>query len=218
MGRLQDRLAIVTGAANGLGAAIARRLGGEGVLAVVGDSTNAVRDGRSPSEADVARTLAELIAASPARIAITTFASNVARIRAVADGAKAAGREVIVVGRAMERVVQVARETGLAPKKFAPGAIDALRHHPFPGNIRELRNLVDRLVIMSPGATVSAYSRRPCDAARTRMPSRSMTDSLTPSPSSAASLSRKGCPIAPRSKSLTRAATWEASARSRRPK
>jgi ribonuclease J len=89
-----------------------RRLGGEGVLAVVGDSTNAVRDGRSPSEADVARTLAELIAASPARIAITTFASNVARIRAVADGAKAAGREVIVVGRAMERVVQVARETG----------------------------------------------------------------------------------------------------------
>jgi ribonuclease J len=89
-----------------------RKLGGEGVLAVVGDSTNAVRDGRSPSEADVARTLAELIASARARVAITTFASNVARLRAVADGAKAAGREVIVVGRAMERVVQVARETG----------------------------------------------------------------------------------------------------------
>ena len=89
-----------------------QRLGGEGVLAVVGDSTNAVRDGRSPSEADVARTLAELIASSPARVAVTTFASNVARLRAVADGAKAAGREVVVVGRAMERVVQVARETG----------------------------------------------------------------------------------------------------------
>jgi DNA-binding NtrC family response regulator len=55
---------------------------------------------------------------------------------------------------------QVARETGLAPKKFAPGAIDALRHHPFPGNIRELRNLVERLVIMSPGATVSAGDAR----------------------------------------------------------
>jgi ribonuclease J len=89
-----------------------RNLGGEGVLAVVGDSTNAVRDGRSPSEADVARTLAELIASSPARVAVTTFASNVARLRAVADAAKAAGREVVVVGRAMERVVQVARETG----------------------------------------------------------------------------------------------------------
>jgi ribonuclease J len=89
-----------------------RRLGEEGVLAVVGDSTNTVRDGRSPSEADVARTIAELIASSPARVAVTTFASNVARLRAVADGAKAAGREVVVVGRAMERVVQVARETG----------------------------------------------------------------------------------------------------------
>jgi len=89
-----------------------RRLGEEGVLAVVGDSTNTVRDGRSPSEADVARTIGELIASSPARIAVTTFASNVARLRAVADGAKAAGREVVVVGRAMERVVQVARETG----------------------------------------------------------------------------------------------------------
>lgn len=89
-----------------------RRLGEEGVLAVVGDSTNAVRDGRSPSEADVARTLAQLIASAPARVAVTTFASNVARLRAVADGAKAAGREVVVVGRAMDRVVQVARETG----------------------------------------------------------------------------------------------------------
>jgi ribonuclease J len=89
-----------------------RRLGEEGVLAVVGDSTNTVRDGRSPSEADVARTIAELIASSPARVAVTTFASNVARLRAVADGAKDAGREVVVVGRAMERVVQVARETG----------------------------------------------------------------------------------------------------------
>ena len=89
-----------------------RRLGEERVLAVVGDSTNAVRDGRSPSEADVARTLAELIASSPARVAVTTFASNVARLRAVADAAKAADREVVVVGRAMDRVVQVARETG----------------------------------------------------------------------------------------------------------
>ncbi len=54
----------------------------------------------------------ELIAAAPARVAVTTFASNVARLKAVADGARAAGREVVVVGRAMERVMQVARETG----------------------------------------------------------------------------------------------------------
>jgi ribonuclease J len=87
-------------------------LGDGGVLALVGDSTNAVRDGRSPSESDVARTLAELIRTAPGRVAVTTFASHVGRIRAVADAARAAGREVVLVGRAMERVAQVARETG----------------------------------------------------------------------------------------------------------
>jgi ribonuclease J len=87
-------------------------LGDEGVLALVGDSTNAVREGRSPSESDVARTLADLIRTAPARVAVTTFASHVGRIRAVADAARAADREVVIVGRAMERVSQVARETG----------------------------------------------------------------------------------------------------------
>ena len=87
-------------------------LGDEGVLALIGDSTNAVREGRSPSESDVARTLAELIRTAPARVAVTTFASHVGRIRAVADAARAVDREVVLVGRAMERVSQVARETG----------------------------------------------------------------------------------------------------------
>jgi ribonuclease J len=87
-------------------------LGDAGVLALVGDSTNAVREGRSPSESDVAKTLAELIRTAPRRIAVTTFASHVGRLRAVAAAARAADREVVVVGRAMERVTQVARETG----------------------------------------------------------------------------------------------------------
>ncbi len=89
-----------------------RALGEAGCLALIGDSTNAVRDGRSPSEADVAKTIAELVKSARGRVAVTTFASNVARLRAVADAARAADREVVVVGRAMERVTQVARETG----------------------------------------------------------------------------------------------------------
>ncbi|HZT25131.1 MAG TPA: ribonuclease J [Pseudolabrys sp.] len=89
-----------------------RALGEEGCLALVGDSTNAVREGRSPSEADVAKCIADLVKTAPRRVAVTTFASNVARLRAVAEAARAAGREVVVVGRAMERVVQIARETG----------------------------------------------------------------------------------------------------------
>ena len=87
-------------------------LGDQGVLALIGDSTNAIRDGRSPSESDVAKTLADLIRTAPRRVAVTTFASHVGRLRAVADAARAADREVVVVGRAMDRVVQVARETG----------------------------------------------------------------------------------------------------------
>ena len=89
-----------------------RALGDEGILALVCDSTNVVREGRSPSEAQVSETLARLIAAAPQRVAVTTFASNVARIRAVAEAAKACGREVIAVGRAMDRVIEVARECG----------------------------------------------------------------------------------------------------------
>ena len=89
-----------------------RALGEEGCLALVGDSTNAVREGRSPSETDVAKTIADLIHTARGRVAVTTFASNVARLKAVADAARAADREVVLVGRAMERVAQVARETG----------------------------------------------------------------------------------------------------------
>src|SRR5664279_4100913 len=89
-----------------------RALGEEGCLAIVGDSTNAVRDGRSPSEADVGTTITELVKAARGRVAVTTFASNVARLRTVIDAARAANREVVVVGRAMERIIQVARETG----------------------------------------------------------------------------------------------------------
>jgi ribonuclease J len=90
-----------------------KALGDEGCLAIVGDSTNAVRDGVSPSESDVATNIAALIKSAKGRVAVTTFASNVARLRAVALAAREADREVIVVGRAMERVVQISRELGL---------------------------------------------------------------------------------------------------------
>ncbi|MDF2813135.1 MAG: fold metallo-hydrolase, partial [Microvirga sp.] len=89
-----------------------RGLGDEGVLALICDSTNVVRDGISPSEADVARRLAELIKDAPHRVAITTFASNVARIRSVAEAARECGREVVMVGRAMDRTSDVAADCG----------------------------------------------------------------------------------------------------------
>ncbi len=90
-----------------------REIGDEGVLAMVADSTNIFRDGTSPSEADVAVALTELIRNAPGRVAVTTFASNVARMRSVAEAAQACGREVVCIGRAMDRVVQVATELGM---------------------------------------------------------------------------------------------------------
>jgi ribonuclease J len=107
-----------------------RELGDEGVLALVGDSTNAVREGRSPSEQEVARTITELVKAARGRVAVTTFASNVARLRAVAEAARAADREVVVIGRAMERVVQVARETGYLDGIGAFRGVDYYGHFP----------------------------------------------------------------------------------------
>jgi ribonuclease J len=87
-----------------------RALGEEGVRAVVCDSTNAVREGESPSESEVAKSLNEIVRQAKGRVALTTFASNVARLRSAALAAVEAGREVVVVGRAMERVINVARE------------------------------------------------------------------------------------------------------------
>ena len=89
-----------------------REIGDEGVLALVCDSTNVMREGDSLSETDVANGLAEIIRAATGRVAVTTFASNVARIRSVALAAQQVGREVIAVGRAMDRVIDVAGECG----------------------------------------------------------------------------------------------------------
>ncbi|MBM3544218.1 MAG: ribonuclease J [Alphaproteobacteria bacterium] len=93
-------------------AARLQALGEDGVTAMICDSTNAVRDGVSPSEADVAVVLNKLIGEAPRRVAVTTFASNVARIRSVAEATRAAGRELVVVGRAMFRVIEAAQATG----------------------------------------------------------------------------------------------------------
>jgi ribonuclease J len=81
-------------------------------MALVCDSTNAIRDGVSPSEADVAVELKKVMAKANKRIAVTTFASNVARIRAIAEAAAANDRDMVIVGRSMHRVIEVAGELG----------------------------------------------------------------------------------------------------------
>src|ERR1700727_1771556 len=79
-----------------------RALGEEGVLALICDSTNVLREGESPSEADVAKSLTELVSEAKGRVIVTTFASNVARLRVAAEAGLANGRQIIVMGRRVE--------------------------------------------------------------------------------------------------------------------
>jgi len=89
-----------------------RRIGDEGVLALIGDSTNALRPGVSGSEADLRRSLIELIGRYDARVAVACFASNVARLETIARAAAVHGREVALVGRSLWRIDKAARENG----------------------------------------------------------------------------------------------------------
>ncbi|WP_375646062.1 ribonuclease J [Bartonella sp. TT29SHDZB] len=96
-----------------------RALGKKGVLALLCDSTNACRDGISPSEQQVQTSLSEIILKAEGRVAIATFASNIGRIRSIALAAEASGRKVLVIGRSLKRSIMVAQElgymNGLAP-------------------------------------------------------------------------------------------------------
>jgi ribonuclease J len=89
-----------------------RAYGDKGVLALVCDSTNALREGQSPTEQAVGASLKEIISRAEGRVAVTTFSSNVGRIRSIAEAARDAGRQCLLLGRSLKRVVDVAGELG----------------------------------------------------------------------------------------------------------
>jgi len=90
-----------------------QKLGDDGVLAMVCDSTNVFVDGESGSEADVKEALAGLIGGLSGKVAVACFASNVARMDSVIRAAEAAGRSVCLVGRSMHRMAAAAKSVGL---------------------------------------------------------------------------------------------------------
>jgi ribonuclease J len=87
-------------------------LGAKGVLALVCDSTNAMVEGHSGSELDVRNSLSALIRDLTGRVAVTCFASNVARMESIALAAQDAGRSVALVGRSLRNMDAAARECG----------------------------------------------------------------------------------------------------------
>ncbi|MDO9707878.1 ribonuclease J [Paracraurococcus lichenis] len=88
------------------------RLGGEGVLAMVCDSTNALVEGHSGSEAEVRRNLTAIIRSLTGRVAVSCFATNVARVESITKAAMAAGRQVALFGRSLRNAEAAARECG----------------------------------------------------------------------------------------------------------
>lgn len=127
------------------------RLGEEGVRVLVCDSTNALVEGKSATEEAVGDNLKAVIARAKGRIAITTFASNVNRLTAIAEAARAAGRELVLVGRAMHRIVEAARETGLWPEHLTYFDQESFRTFP--------REKVAALVTGSQGEMMAALAR-----------------------------------------------------------
>ncbi|WP_300392037.1 ribonuclease J [Henriciella sp.] len=109
-----------------------KKLGDEGVLAMVCDSTNVFVDGESGSEATVRHNLIELIASLKGRVAVATFASNVARVATVIEAAKKADRSVCLAGRSMHKIVDAALQTGVL--KDLPDLVDEADAGSFPAD------------------------------------------------------------------------------------
>lgn len=109
-----------------------KALAKENVLAMVGDSTNAMVWSDAGSEADVREQLLKVVQRLQNRVAVACFASNVARLETVIEVAEACGRRVCLLGRSMHRIVECAQEAGylLGHKPFvSEEEIDYLPRH-----------------------------------------------------------------------------------------
>lgn len=93
-------------------------LGDRGVLAMVCDSTNVFEAGEAGSEDTVRKGLIDLIGKQKGAVAVTTFASNVARVKSIIEAANLAGRDVCLVGRSMHKITGAAKAVGILPARM----------------------------------------------------------------------------------------------------
>ncbi|MEA3061838.1 MAG: ribonuclease [Sphingomonadales bacterium] len=93
-------------------AAALTRVGDEGILALVCDSTNVFQEEASGSEQEVREGLDKVIGEAEGRVLVTTFASNAARLSTLGKVAEDTGRRVCVVGRSLDRILRVAKSVG----------------------------------------------------------------------------------------------------------
>ena len=101
----------------------------DGVKALICDSTNVFSTHEGRSESSLGHHIEKLVADAPHMVVATTFASNVARVKTLADAGKRAGRSICLMGRAMRRMIEAALETGVLsdfPKTVSPEDADAI--------------------------------------------------------------------------------------------
>ena len=85
----------------------------DGVKALICDSTNVFSQHEGRSESELAPAITKLISEAPGMVAATTFASNVARVKTLAEAGERAGRSIVLLGRAMRRMIEASLETGV---------------------------------------------------------------------------------------------------------
>jgi len=107
---------------------VLERIGQEGVDVVVSDSTNADHEGWTGSEGGLVAPLRSVLKQQPGRIAVTLFSSNIARVQTLADIAADLGRDLILVGRSLERTVKAAQRCGYLQR--LPAVVPS-RHYGF---------------------------------------------------------------------------------------
>jgi ribonuclease J len=100
------------------------RIGDEGVLALVCDSTNVFQEQPSGSEESVHEGLCTQVMMAKGRVLVTTFASNAARLQTIGRVARETGRKVCIAGRSLERILRVAQATGYLRDFPAPIGFD----------------------------------------------------------------------------------------------
>ena len=97
-----------------------KKIGSQGILAMICDSTNVFSPGRAGSESDVRKSLLKVMESKTKRIIVTSFASNVARMETVFYCAEKVGRQISLVGRSMHRIYKAARQCGYLSNVIEP--------------------------------------------------------------------------------------------------
>ena len=97
-----------------------KKIGNEGIIAMICDSTNVFNPGRAGSESDVRDSLLKIMQTKQKRIIVTSFASNVARMESIFYCADKLGRKISLVGRSMHRIYKAARQSGYLNNLIEP--------------------------------------------------------------------------------------------------